>query len=576
VTDFDTVVRGGTVVDGTGIEARTADVAVNDGLIVEVGKVSGRGRREIDADGALVTPGWVDLHTHYDAQITWDKHIAPSSWHGVTTAVMGNCGVGFAPVRDEDHDLLIEIMEGVEDIPGTALHEGLEWGWNSFGEYLDYVESIPHDIDFGVYVPHNPLRVFVMGSRGANREEATAEDIAEMGRLARLGIEMGALGFSTDRLSVHVTSRGDHTPAFGSSLDECAGIAKIAGEAGTGILQLVADFDNVDEEFAVLRAMVEASGMPLAFTLSYRHDDENRVRLNALLSSIESANKNGRQIIGQVPARAIGLLFGLECSLHPFVTNPVFKEIADLPLDEQVATMRDGLFKERLLANTTDELDFRAGGNRLHAWELMYEFSDPPNYEPSLSDSLAARAQREGRQPAELAYEILASGDGKNMIYIPTTNYRDGNLDAVREMMVHPFTLPGLSDGGAHVRSVCDASFPTTLLAHWGRDREYGKIDIPFLVKQQCWDTANFVGLRDRGRLEPGYRADINVIDFDNLTACRPEFVADLPAGGRRLMQRAQGYLHTFVRGDETYQNGVGTGLYPGKLVRGRQPSVTA
>jgi N-acyl-D-aspartate/D-glutamate deacylase len=571
IVAFDLVIRGGTVVDGTGAPERTADVAVRDGIIVEVGEVAGKGSREINADGALVTPGWVDVHTHYDAQVTWESRLAPSSWNGVTTAVMGNCGVGFAPVHDSDHDLLIEIMEGVEDIPGTALHEGLTWGWNSYAEYLDAADKIPHDIDFGAYVPHNPLRVFVMGARGAQRGEATEEDILEMGRLAKAGIEAGALGFSTANLDVHKTSRGDHTPAYGATAEECVGIAKIAGESGLGVLQIAADFDDMDDEFAVLTAMAEASGMPTSFTLSYRYDDVQRKRLDALLSHIEVANASGLSIMGQVAPRAIGLLYGLECSMHPFVTNPVYKEIADLPLSARVAIMQRPDFKERILANQTDEIDFRTGGRRLYAWEIMYSLSDPPDYEPDPSQSIEARAQRERRDPAEIAYDVLTSGDGKDMLYLPTVNYREGNLDFVRELLLHPHTLPGLSDGGAHVRTVCDASFPTTLLAYWGHRRNHDRIDVPFLVKRQCRDTADFVGLKDRGQLSPAYRADINVIDLDNLSARRPEFVYDLPAGGRRLMQKADGYLHTIVKGVSVYEDGIATGALPGRLVRGRQ-----
>lgn len=571
MSELDLVIRGGSIVDGTGAPARTADVAVSDGRIAEVGRVTGKAKREIDADGALVTPGWVDIHTHYDAQLTWDNHLAPSSWHGVTTVVVGNCGVGFAPVHDQDHDRLIEIMEGVEDIPGTAMHEGLKWGWTSFAEYLDATEAIAHDIDFGVYVPHNSLRLFVMGDRGAAREPATEADIEIMGQLVREGIEAGALGFSTDRIIFHKTSRNEHTPAYGAAGRECIGLARTAGAAGSGVLQLVSDFDDIDEEFDMLVAMVEQSGMPLGFTLTYRHEDVGARRVRGLLERTEKANARGLSIVGQVAPRAIGLLYGLGCTLNPFSTNRIFKEIEPLPPAERARAMKDGEFRRRLFANLGGDADFRVGSHLLEAWDRMYEVSDPPNYEPDLGDSVAAIARREGRSPEEVVYDILIKDDGASLIYLPTVNYRDGNFDVLGEMLEHPYTLPGLSDGGAHVGSISDGSFPTTLLTYWGRDRSYGRIDIPFLVKKQAADTAHFVGLVDRGVLAPGYRADINVIDFDRLSVAPPEVHSDLPAGGSRLMQRANGYLFTIVSGEAIFEDGVATGALPGRLVRGRQ-----
>ena len=566
MSEYDLVIRGGSVHDGTGSPARTADVGVRDGLIVEVGTISGKGAREIAADGALVAPGWVDIHTHYDAQATWESTLHPSSWHGVTTVVAGNCGVGFAPVREADHDTLSEIMEGVEDIPGTALHEGLRWGWESFAEYLDALAALDHDIDIGVYVPHDPLRLYVMGERGAAREDATDEDIELMGRLARFGIEAGALGFSTDRLAAHRTVAGDHTPAFGAAARECIGIALEAGKAGRGAMNLVSDFDLLDEEFDMMETMVTGSGMPMSFTLVARDWDNNK-RLRGLLARLESANARGVTIAGQVAARPIGVLYGLQCTLNPFSTNPAFRPIQDLSHTEQATIMRDPQFRARLLAGSSDEPDFRIGGLWLDSWHLMFELTDEPDYEPRPEDSLQARADRAGTTPAELAYDILLRDAGQGMIYVPLTNYH-GNLDVVREMIQHPNTLPGLSDGGAHVGAICDASFPTTLLQYWGRDRPYDRLDVPFLIEQQCSRTARFLGLNDRGVLAPGFRADINVIDFENLRVRRPEVHFDLPAGGRRLMQRADGYLHTFVRGTETYASGEATGALPGRLVR--------
>jgi N-acyl-D-aspartate/D-glutamate deacylase len=574
MAEYNLVVRGGSVVDGTGVEARTADVAVRDGVIVDVGKVTGVGAREIDADGALVTPGWVDIHTHYDAQATWDSVLQPSSWHGVTTVVAGNCGVGFAPVAPRHHETLIELMEGVEDIPGTALHEGLTWGWETFGEYLDVLDKLNRDIDIGVYIPHDPLRLYVMGERGAAREDATEEDIAEMGRLARLGIEQGALGFSTDRLAFHHTASGDHTPAFGAAARECVGIAREAGRAGRGALNLVSDFDELDVEFNMLEDMVTRSGMPLSFTLVAR-DGDNHQRLRGLLARIEKANARGIPIAGQVAARPIGVLLGLQCTLNPFSTNPVFRRIEHLSFTAQADAMRDQEFRRELLATPAGAPDFRVGGTLLNAWDKMFVLADPPSYEPDPSESIQAQAARERRLPAEIVYDILLEDGGRGMVYLPLTNYH-GNLDVLKEMIEHPNTMPGLSDGGAHVGAICDASFPTTLLSYWTRDRERGRLEVPFVVQRQCARTASFLGLNDRGVLAEGYRADLNVIDYGNLRVRRPEVHFDLPAGGRRLMQRADGYLHTIVRGVETYRDGQATGDLPGRLVRGACPAPTA
>jgi N-acyl-D-aspartate/D-glutamate deacylase len=582
MTKYSMVIRGGSVVDGTGRPERTADIAIAGGVIAEVGRVDGAGQREIDAHGAMVTPGWVDIHTHYDAQATWESQLAPSSWLGVTSTVMGNCGVGFAPVRDSDHDSLIELMEGVEDIPGTALHEGLEWGWNSFGEYLDALDRIPHDIDFGVYVPHNPLRLFVMGDRGAAGEPATDQDIAAMGRLARISIEQGALGFSSSRLEIHRTSKGDPTPSFGAEAKECIGIASALGGIprrggdSAGALQIATDFYDLDGEFAMLRAMAEASGMPLSFALTYRHDDEEARLLRAVLARTEDANERGLAIVGQVSPRGIGVLYGLGCTLNPFSTNPVFGEIAHLTAAQKAQIMRDPGFRQRLMENLTSDVEFRPGGRWLNLWHGMYEMGDPPNYEPRPNESIAARAEAENRAPEEVAYDTLLKDDGDAMLYIPSNNYRDGNLDVVREMLAHRLTLPGLSDGGAHVGTICDASTPTTLLEYWARDRPSARFDVPYVVKKQCADTARFVGLSDRGVLAPGYRADINVIDFQNLRVRRPVFHADLPAGGRRLMQRADGYLYSIVRGQTVYESGAATGALPGRLIRGRRPTPAA
>ena len=572
MTDHDLVIRGGAVIDGTGAPARTADVAVSGGRITAVGRVDGAGDREVDADGALVTPGFVDIHAHYDGQATWDHRLAPSSWHGVTTVVMGNCGVGFAPVRPSDHQRLIELMEGVEDIPGSALHEGLSWEWQTFDEYLDAVDRVPHDIDVAAQVPHGALRLHVMGERGAQREPAGPQDIERMAALAGRGVAAGALGFTTSRTINHRTSRGEPTPTLTAAADELVGIARGVGAVGRGVLQVVSDHMDADDEFAMFRRMVAESGRPLSFSLvqnPFRPDSHRSV-----LARVDAARADGLSITGQVATRAVGLLFGLQCTLHPFVTNPVFAEIAALPVAEQARVMRDPAFKDRILAAAGDaKVRGKIGGGLVTRFELMFELGDPPAYEPDPADSVKARAERAGRPDLDFAYDLLVADEGRTLLYMPTLNFAGGTLDAVGEMLAHPHTVPGLSDGGAHVGTICDGSFPTTLLTLWGRDRGRGRFELPFLVQRHCRDTARAVGLLDRGVLAPGYRADINVIDFEHLNARRPEVHYDLPAGGRRLLQRADGYLHTFVAGVETYAGGEATGALPGRLVRGPQPA---
>lgn len=569
MAEYDLVVRGGSVVDGTGAPVRTADVAVADGTVVAVGDVTGSGRREIDADGALVIPGFVDIHAHYDGQATWDHRLAPSSSHGVTTVVMGNCGVGFAPVRPSDRDRLIELMEGVEDIPGSALHEGLSWEWESFGEYLDAVAAVPHDIDVAAQVPHGAVRLHVMGERGAHREPASVDEIEQMARLVADGVAAGALGFSTSRTMNHRTSRGEPTPTLTASADELVGIAKGLEQVGRGVLQVVSDHADRDDEFDMFRQMVAESGRPLSFSLVQSPLEPDSFR--SVLARVDRARDDGLAITAQVATRAIGLLLGLPCTLHPFLSNPVFAEIADLPVSDQARIMADEGFKARVLEADAGDKVRKLGGGLIHRFEAMYELGDPPDYEPDPDDSIAARAVRAGCDALEFAYDLIVAGDGNTLLYLPALNFAGGNLDAVGEMLRHPHTVPGLGDGGAHVGTISDGSFPTTLLAHWGRDRSEGRIDLGYLVQRQCRDTARTVGLFDRGVLAPGFRADLNVIDFDRLRARRPEVHYDLPAGGRRLLQRADGYLHTVVAGEQIMHDGEPTGALPGRLVRGAQ-----
>ncbi|BBX16288.1 amidohydrolase [Mycolicibacterium duvalii] len=546
---YDLVIRGGTVIDGTGRPGYRGDVAITDGVITDVGRVDGRGRREIDADGALVTPGFVDIHTHYDGQVTWDSRLQPSSTHGVTTALMGNCGMGFAPVRPTDHAQLIELMEGVEDLPGPVLHEGLPWTWQSFEEYLDAVDGLPHDIDIAAQVTHDPLRLFVMGQRAADREAATPEDIAEMARLAAAGIRAGALGFSTSRTEWHKTSRGEQTPSVRAEINELVGIAKAIGETGTGVFQVVSDLKGFDHEVEVMYEMMRVSGRPLSLSVM-QHEPGDGYRRT--LHAIEQANAEGLHMTAVVAPRAIGVLVDFKGTYNPFVLSRLFRSGPDL---------RDPGVKRRILAEIAERGGLRA------PLESIFELGDPPNYEPLPEESVAARAAREGKDAAEVLYDIMLNGPA----YMPVFNYHGGNLDVVHEMLSHPNALPGLSDGGAHVATICDASFSTTLLTHWGRDRGRDRFDLTWLIQRQCRDTARMVGLTDRGVLGAGYKADVNVIDFDKLNARSPRLVSDLPAGGQRVLQAADGYLHTLVTGVEVYVSGEPTGALPGRLVRGRQ-----
>ena len=570
-SSFDLVIRGGEVADGLGGALRSADVAVRNGRIVEVGQLTGSGKQEIDARGLLVTPGFVDIHTHYDGQVMWDSQLAPSSWHGVTTAVMGNCGVGFAPVRTRDHERLIELMEGVEDIPGAALHEGLGWGWESFADYLDAVERRPHDIDVCAQLPHGALRVYVMGERAARLEAATPDDIAQMRRLAAEAMRAGALGFSTSRSMNHRSIKGDPIPSLRATRDELMGIALGLGDAGRGVLQFISDFNapSLEVEFAMLRELVEVSGRPMSISLAQRHSSSRGWR--KLLDLVGDAVAAGLTMRAQVAPRPIGVLFGLQGSRNPFSACPSFKaEVAALPLAGKVERLRDPLLRARLLVEI-EALQGDSMGLRLTAFDRIFPFGDPPDYEPAASSSLAAQAVSRGVSAAELAYDLLLEDEGRAFLFAPFANYADYNLDACREMLDDPNTVVGLGDGGAHVSIISDGSFPTYLLTHWGRDRPQGRFDLAWLVKRQTSDTARAVGLLDRGVIAPGMKADLNVIDMAKLGLSAPVMSADLPAGGKRLLQRASGYVATVVSGVPVYRDGQATGALPGRLVRGPQ-----
>lgn len=567
---YDLVIRGGTLADGTGAPLREADVAVASGKIAAVGAVSGKGREEIDAKGLLVTPGFVDIHTHYDGQAMWDSQLAPSSWHGVTTVVMGNCGVGFAPVRPSDHDCLISLMEGVEDIPGAALHEGLHWSWESFADYLDAVEARPHDTDICAQLPHGALRVYVMGERGANLEPATDADMAEMRKLAAEAMRAGALGFSTSRTLNHRTATGDPTPSLRASEKELTAIAMGLADAGRGVIELISDFNAPDPvtEFGMIRRLVEKSGRPLSLSLAQAGASPDGWR--GLLAMIESAARDGLPMRAQVAPRPIGLVLGLQGTLNPFSAHDTFAEIRDKPLAEKVRIMRDPGFRARLLAET-DAKQSHPLARRVMAFESIFPLGDPPDYEPPRESALARIAEREGRPAQEVAYDMLLEDEGRAFLFLPFANYMEFNLDACGEMIAHSNCVMGLGDGGAHVGIISDASYPTYLLAHWGRDRAHGRFDLSYLVKRQTADTARAVGLMDRGTVAPGLKADLNVIDYARLGVRAPEMAFDLPAGGKRLLQRATGYVASIVSGAVTYREGEATGALTGRLVRGPQ-----
>ncbi len=559
---MDLVIRNGTIIDGSGGAPREADLAIADGRIAAIGKVAGKGREEIDARGKLVTPGFVDIHTHYDAQVTWGSRITPSTWNGVTTVLIGNCGVGFAPCLPERRDMLVKLMEGVEDIPEVVLTEGLPWNWQSFPEFLDALAARRFDADVAAQVPHAALRVHVMGERGADREPATAADRAEMARLAAEGIRAGALGFSTSRTLAHKTLDGRHTPTLKAEESE---LAEIAAALPGGWLQVISDFDDIDGEFAMLRRLAAGSGRPMTISLLQREQRPEAWR--RILDHIRDANAAGTRITGQVMGRPVGVMLGFEISQNPFIGCPSWQEVAKLPFAAKLAILRRPEFRARLLSEQTADPTL---AHRLNTWAKIFPLGERPDYEPAPELSVAAQAARAGVPPAEMAYDMLLEKDGRNILYRPIINYADGDLSAVAEMMQDPNTLMGLGDGGAHVSIICDASAPTTMITHWTRDRTRGaKLKLEWVIKRLSRDNALALGLADRGLLAPGLKADINVIDYDRLAAHAPEVLYDLPAGGRRLVQRTDGYVATILSGAPVQRDGQATAALPGRLIRG-------
>ncbi|MEZ4470215.1 MAG: amidohydrolase family protein [bacterium] len=579
---YDLKISGGTIIDGTGQAGFTGDVGIQDGRIVAVGDAPGEAAQTIDAAGAIVTPGFVDLHTHYDGQISWDPDLMPSSVHGVTTAILGSCGVGFAPAHAADREKLIALMEGVEDIPGSALAEGLTWEWETFPEYMDALDAKPHAIDFGLQITHDPVRVYVMCDRAVHDEVATAEDIEQMRAVVREALEAGAIGFSTGRSDNHRSASGAHTPAAEARSEELVGLARVLGEVGHGVVQAVSDFDlpegdgKFHGEFDVLEAMARASGRPMSISLMQR--DQSPEQWRWIIERAEKATAAGTPIRLQVGARAIGVLLGLNTTFHPFMGFPSYKAISHLPVEERVRRLRDPALKAQMMTEKSE----RVAGDGSPIPPLadlllaqieqigmrMFTLGENPDYEPGFKDSIGARARMRGDSVLSGLYDALIThDDGSALIYFPLYNYIQGNLDNLYTMLSHPLALPGLSDGGAHVGTVCDASFPTFMLTHWARDRAQG-LPLERVVQMMTHDTARFVGLTDRGTVAVGQKADLNVIDHQALRLHPPHLVADLPAGGKRLLQFADGYRATVVSGQIIARDGQLTGARPGRLVR--------
>lgn len=566
MSEHDVVIRGGLVVDGTGAAGRMADVAIRGSVITEVGNVSGTAHREIDANGLLVTPGFVDMHTHYDGQATWDPHFSPSSGHGVTTVVMGNCGVGFAPCRREDRDWLINVMEGVEDIPGAALHEGIQWDWESFPEYLDALERRPHALDYAAQIPHSAVRGYVMGSERSEQRDASPDEIAQMAALVGEAIDAGALGFSSSRTPLHKTAQGVLVAGTGASMEELTAIARVLASKGA-MFEISCDNDRIQEEVQWLDAMARAEGTSVLFNLT--QTDPNPAGWTEALAVLERAAADGVSLIGQVAGRSIGLCMCWRGTAHPFALHPSWQALATRPWAEQLATLRDPSFRAKLIAETPMTVGpFEAFITQTFA--RMFPMVAGFDYEPEPHESLGALSARAGVGALELAYDAMMERDGEAMIYFPLFNYASGSLDPLHTLHTHANTRFGLADGGAHCGAICDAGMPTFMLTHWARDRRRGpRMGLEHVIKRQTKDTADLYGLRDRGVLAPGMRADVNVIDYENLKLGPPRMAWDLPAGGRRLLQDATGYRSTVIGGEVVYIDGEHTGALPGRLIRG-------
>jgi N-acyl-D-amino-acid deacylase len=565
----DLIIRGGTIADGSGGPLRQGDVAVDGTIVTEVGAVDGTARREIDAEGRVVAPGWVDIHTHYDGQVTWDPEVSPSGWHGVTTVVMGNCGVGFAPARASDREWLIQLMEGVEDIPGTALAEGIAWNWESFGEYLDEVERTERVLDVAALVPHGALRAYVLGEGRAN-DVAGAAEIAEMAALVREAVHAGAIGASTTRTVLHRAKDGELAAGTTAAADELIAIGEALGKAGHRVFSLASDMRDLDHEFAWMSEISLRAGVPVTYQVL--QPDFAPELWREWIDRGVAANRRGAWLVPQVAGKPASIMVGFESTTHPFAHHRAYQEIAHLPLPERVARLRTPEVRAAILGETP-----RPGGfvellrANLHK---LFPLGDPPDYEPAPERSVTALAAAQGRTTDEVLYDLMLGRDGHELLYLPIFDYAAGDLDAVREMLLHPATVLGLGDGGAHCGVLCDASLPTFMLTHWARDRSRGEgIALEQVVHLQTRRTAELYGFRDRGLLAPGYVADLNVIDHDALALEPPEMVYDLPASGKRLVQRARGYVATVKSGVVVRQDDEATGERPGRLLRGPQPT---
>ncbi len=578
MTKHDLVIRGASIIDGTGADAFTGDIAVDDGVIVEIGAVDGGGRRTLDADGLTVTPGFVDIHTHFDGQATWDPHLTPSCWHGVTTAILGNCGVGFAPVRPDDHRRLVELMEGVEDIPGTALYEGIKWGWETFPEYLDALERAPHAIDVGAMVPHAAVRAYVMGERA--HDDANGRDLDEIRHIVTASLEAGALGFSTGRTAGHRDIHGQPVPGTHAAPAELATLLRAMHEVGHGVFQIVPagiggkDSDptgDMDAELAWMIDLGVETGVPITFLVM--QDGRDPDGWQPWITAVHDANRRGANIRPQVASRCFGALLGLQSRLNPFQYSAAYSTVAQLPLSERVRRMRNPELRATIIAEAKASTDPVVSLDRLvpSTFKRLFPLGDPLEYEPAADASVAAIAERTNQDPWAVMYDLFLGADGNEFLLYPILNFGRGSYDGLYDMMRDPVTVQGLGDGGAHSAIICDASMTTYLLTHWARDRSRGpRLPLELVVERLTSAAADLYGLQDRGRLRPGLRADINVIDMDALKLCYPERVTDLPADGPRLIQRSEGYVETIIAGETVVANGELTDARPGRLVRQR------
>ena len=570
---YDMIIRNGTIVDGTGAPRFTGDVAVKNGLIAAVGTVRGDAAEEIDATGRVVAPGWVDVHTHYDGQATWDAEMAPSSWHGVTTVVMGNCGVGFAPAAPDRHDWLIGLMEGVEDIPGTALAEGMTWDWETFPEYLDALEKMPRAVDIGTHVPHGAVRAYVLGDREKPGAIPTEDDIRKMAEIVEEGVRAGALGFSTSRTVIHKSVDGEVVPGTTATAEELIEIGRAMGRVGHGVFEMASDMRREWDEFGWMGALSRETGLPVTYAALQSIAKE--LPLEEQIAEMRRQNAQGANIVAQIALRGNGVIMAWQGTIHPFRFRPSYVAIADLPWKEQLAHLKDPAFREKVLSEANEYPESDIIGLLMmisQGWHNQFIMDDGFDYEPQAEASVLARAKSAGVAPDAYAYDKLMENDGTGFIYLPILNYADGNLDFLEALQASEDTVNSLSDGGAHCGTICDAASPTFMLQHWVRDRQRGgRISLEHAVKRQCHDTARLYGLDDRGILAPGYLADINIIDFDNIKLLKPWLAFDLPAGGKRLLQKAEGYDYTIKGGKVTFRKGEWTGATPGVLIRGSQ-----